>query len=113
MSPLENKEELPLNGRYNPYNPKITNDLREDYIKFFNDTVCPNAQEYINPFDGYYSIPTWKEMVSIRNELNDETSIFTKSVKESGNFEEMVKMLKVITIEEYIEFINQNKNDIR
>ena len=96
----ENK--LPINGRYNPYNPNITNQLREEYIQFFNDVVCPDAKEWINPFDGYYSIPTWREIASIRNELNDDTSHFTKSVKDSGKFEEMEQALKVITIEEYI-----------
>lgn len=105
------ENELPINGRYNPYSPNITNQLREEYIQFFNDVVCPDAKEWINPFDGYYSIPTWREMVSIRNEINDDTSELTKHLKNKGLLEQYKKNLKVITLKEYIEFINQNKDE--
>ena len=102
---------MEINYRSNPYNPNITSELREEYTRFFNDVVCPNAKEWINPFDGYFGIPDWKEMVSLRNELNDETSLFTIYSKENGTFEQMKKMLQVITIEEYIEYKNQNKDE--
>lgn len=41
----------------------------------------------------------------------DNTSLVTQDLKEKGKYEEALKQLKVITLEEFIEYKNQNKDE--
>ena len=89
--------------------------LEEEYIEFFKKNVMPDgefAKNGINgPYDTYFGIPHWKEMLSLRNELMDETSPITQDLKEKEKYEEALSQLKVITLEEFIEYKNQNKDE--
>ena len=89
--------------------------LEEEYIEFFKKNVMPDGEfaKYDNngPYDTYLGIPHWKEMLSLRNELMDNTSLVTQELKEKGKYEEALKQLKVITLEEFIEYKNKNKDE--
>ena len=89
--------------------------LEEEYIEFFKKNVMPDgefAKNGINgPYDTYFGIPHWKEMLSWRNELMDDTSLYTQGLKEEGKYEEALSQLKVITLEEFIEYKNKGKDD--
>jgi hypothetical protein len=81
---------------------------KEEYIEFFKSNVMPN-QENNGPYDGWFNIPNWREMVSLRNDVLDETSIMHKTLKENGKYEKSIKQLEIITFEEFLEY-KKNKN---
>tara|TARA_R110002126_G_scaffold272_1_gene1448 strand:- start:201 stop:458 length:258 start_codon:yes stop_codon:yes gene_type:complete len=76
-------------------------EMKDEYIEYFKNNVMPQ-QENNGPYDGWFNISNWEEMVSLRNEVEDETSLMAKSLKEQGVYEKSLEQLKIITIEEYI-----------
>ncbi len=66
----------------------------------------PGQDNNNGPYDGWFRIPNWSEMVSLRNELKDPNSLLCKNL--TGDRDKMLDGLKIVTLEEYIEEFHPN-----
>lgn len=79
--------------------------IKQGYIEYFKSNVMQGSENN-GPYDGWFRIPNWKEVLSMRNELRDPNSLLCKHL--TGDRNKMLEGLKIVTLEEYIEEFHPN-----